>query len=99
MASNLQKALCLLCKNLDPIIERWLNWSLSNDEFPFLLVAALYLKIREDGRVRSKGIMIAAGINSDGYRDILGMMIVDTESETGWSKFFSSLKDRRLHGA
>ncbi len=80
MTPNFQKALCLLCKNLDPIIESWLNGSLSNDEFPFLLVDALHLKTREDGRVRSRGIIIAAGINSDGYRDVLGMMIVDTES-------------------
>ena len=75
MTPNFQKALCLLCKNLDPIIESWLNGSLSNDEFPFLLVDALHLKTREDGRVRSRGIMISAGINSDGYRDTLGTMI------------------------
>ena len=98
MTSNLQKALCLLCKNLDPIIESWLNGSLSDDEFPFLLVDALYLKIREDGRVWSRGVMISVGINSDVYREVLGMMIGDTESETGWSEFFSSLKDLRLRG-
>ena len=77
-----------LCKNLDPIMKAQLNRSLSDDEIPFLLVDALYLKIREDGRVRSRGVMIA-----------VGMMVGDTESETGWSGFFSSLKDIRLHGA
>jgi transposase-like protein len=87
-----------LCKNLDAIRKAQLNRSLSDDEFPFLLVDALYLKIREDGRVRSRGVMMAVRINSDGYREVLGMMVGDTESQTAWSEFFSSLKDLRLHG-
>ncbi len=87
-----------LCKNLDLIIKARLNRSLSDDEFPFLLVDTLYLKIREDGRIRSRGVMIAVGINSDGCREVLSMMVGDTESETGWSEFFSLLKDRGLHG-
>ena len=57
-----------LCKNLDPIIEAWLNRPLSDDQYPFLLVDAMYLKVREDGRVRSRGVMIAVGINAAGYR-------------------------------
>jgi transposase-like protein len=75
-----------------------LNRFLLDDGFPFLLVDALYLKIREDGRVRSRGVMMAVRINSDGYREVLGMMVGDTESQTAWSEFFSSLKDLRLHG-
>ncbi len=87
-----------LCKNLDPIIEAWLNRPLSDDQYPFLLVDAMYLKVREDGRVRSRGVMIAVGINADGYREVLGMMVGDTESEASWSEFFSRLKDRGLNG-
>ena len=83
-----------LCKNLDPIIEAWLNRPLSDDQYPFLLVDAMYLKVREDGRVRSRGVMIAVGINADGYREVLGMMVGDTESESSCSEFLSRLKDR-----
>ena len=36
-----------LCKNLDPIIEAQLNRPLSDDQYPFLLVDAMYLKARE----------------------------------------------------
>ncbi len=56
----------------------------------------MYLKVREDGRVRSRGVMIAVGINADGYREVLGMMVGDTESEASWSEFFSRLKERGL---
>ncbi|MDT2285436.1 transposase [Paenibacillus larvae] len=45
--------------------------------FPFVLVDAMYLKVREDGRVRSRGIkVIAIGVNTEGYREVLGLMLV-----------------------
>ncbi len=40
--------------------------------------------------------MIAVGINADGYREVLGMMVGDTESEASWGEFISRLKDRGL---
>jgi len=56
--------------------------------YPFILVDALVLKVREDGRVRSRGVMIAIGINTEGYREVLGIMLGDSESEASWSEFF-----------
>nr|WP_313787016.1 transposase [Paenibacillus larvae] len=37
--------------------------------------------------------MIAIGVNTEGYREVLGLMLGDTESEASWSEFFSSQKD------
>jgi putative transposase len=67
-------------------------------KYPFLLVDALVLKIREEGRVRSRSAMVATGINEEGYREILGLMLGDSESERNWSEFFAWLKNRGLHG-
>jgi len=66
--------------------------------YPFVLVDAFVLKIREDGRVRSRSAMIAIGINTEGYREVLGLMLGDSESEASWSQFFSWLKSRNLRG-
>jgi len=87
-----------LCQKLDPIVEAWNHRPLSDGRFPFVLMDALYLKVREDGRVRSRGVMIAIGINTDGYREVLGIMTGDTESEASWSEFFGWLKQRGLSG-
>lgn len=87
-----------LCKRLDPIVNAWNSRPLGDSIFPFVLVDALYLKVREDGRVRSRGVMIAAGINESGHREILGLMLGDTESEDSWTEFFLSLKNRGLRG-
>ena len=42
--------------------------------------------------------MIAIGINSEGYREVLGRMLGDSESVARWSQFFSRLKSRNLRG-
>ena len=86
-----------LCKQLDPIVTSWNHRPLKK-EYPFLIVDALYIKVREEGRVRSRGLMIATGINLEGYRELLGMMIGDTESEGSWGEFFKHLKQRGLRG-
>mgnify|MGYP001427365184 CR=1 FL=1 len=87
-----------LCKQLDPVITAWSSRPLHDNEYPFLIVDALYVKVREDGRVRSRGVMIATGINQDGYRELLGLRVDDTESEASWSAFFAELKQRGLRG-
>lgn len=40
---------------------------LGDSQFPLMLIDAMYLKVQEDGRVRSRGLLIAIGVNNDGY--------------------------------
>src|SRR5690554_3411059 len=87
-----------LCKKLDPLVNAWNNRDLRDKHYRFVLADALVLKIREEGRVCSRGIMIAIGVNSEGYREVLGLMLGDSESEASWSQFFSWLKSRNLRG-
>ena len=56
----------------------------------------MYLKVREDSRVRSRGLLIAIGVGEKGYREIIGFQVSNTESESSWGEFFSSLKERGL---
>ncbi|MBG9795990.1 transposase, partial [Paenibacillus dendritiformis] len=87
-----------LCKKLDPIVQAWSHRPLGDSQFPFVLVDAMYLKVREDGRVRSRGLLIATGVNTDGTREVLGHMLGDSESEETWGAFFQELKQRGLRG-
>lgn len=86
-----------LCKSLDPIVQTWNNRPLTK-AYPFVLVDAMYIKVREDGRVRSRGVLVATGVNIEGKREILGFAIGDTESEATWGVFFTQLKARGLSG-
>lgn len=87
-----------LSKTLDPLVEAWNERDLSPRHYPFLIVDALVVKVREDGRVRSCSALIATGVNAEGYREILGRQLGDSESEKSWTDFFRWLKARGLCG-
>lgn len=87
-----------LCQGLDATVQTWNERDLSGSRYPFLLVDALVLKVREGGQVRSVSALIAVGINEQGYREILGLQIGDSESEASWTTLFIWLKRRGLQG-
>jgi len=84
-----------LCKKLDPEISKFRNRPLSN-HYPFLIVDAIYVKVRKDRRVRSTALLVVTGVNSDGHREVLGFTQADSESESSWGDLFYSLKKRGL---
>ncbi|GEB78566.1 IS256 family transposase [Sporolactobacillus inulinus] len=86
-----------LCGRLDPIVSGWNNRPLEGN-YPFLIVDAVYTKVRENGRVRSRGVLVSYGINDQGYRTILGLKVDDSESTDAWKNYFDWLKARGLKG-
>src|SRR5690606_31699765 len=58
-----------LCKALDPEVSEWNGRPLGAKRFPFVIVDAMQLKIRKNGRVAPQSALIAVGVNEDGYRD------------------------------
>jgi putative transposase len=87
-----------LCKGLDPVVQAWNERELGHQCFPFLLVDALVLKVRERGQVRAMSALIATGVNAQGYREILGLHLGDSESEASWTAFLAWLKRRGWQG-
>jgi putative transposase len=56
------------------------------------------VKVRENGRIVSKAVIIAVGVNGDGRREVLGMDVGPSEAETFWTAFLRKLVRRGLHG-
>ena len=86
-----------LAKGLDEKVDEWRNRPIEG-EHPYLVVDARYEKVRRGGRVISQGVLIAMGISSQGMREILSVVIADTENETTWSDLFRDLRGRGLSG-
>ncbi len=51
-----------------------------DEPYPYLILDARYERVREGGVIRSQAVLIAIGINTDGYRQILGVELASRES-------------------
>lgn len=86
-----------LCKTLDVDVKAWNNRPLEK-QYPFLIIDALFTKVRWDHAVRSTCALLAIGITKEGQREILGLQLGDSESYATWEDMFSWLKGRGLKG-
>jgi len=87
-----------LCKGLDEQVNAFLNRGLNDVAYPFVIADAMYCKVRHNGRVRSTAVLMAVGINEEGYREILGLEVSMKESTQSWGTFFARLRERGLSG-
>ena len=83
-------------KRLDPEIKAFRERPLNLKNFRYVYVDAMYIKVRENHRIVSKGVYIAQGINDDDNREVLGFMVSGEESESSWRQFFQDLRARGL---
>lgn len=67
-------------------------------EFPYIWLDGMYLKVREGGRIVSKAVLVAFGVNTDGQREVLGVQVTQGEMETCWRSFLAHLVERKLRG-
>lgn len=87
-----------LCTGLDARVKAFNERRFDGDSYPFIMVDAMFIKCREGDRVVSRAALSISGIRSDGYREILGLRIGDTESYATWEEAFKWLKSRGLKG-
>lgn len=71
----------------------WYSRTLSSF-YPVVFLDAVHFKVREDGRIVTKAAYIALGIDSEGYKDILGIWIGENEGAKFWLKVCNELKNR-----
>jgi putative transposase len=86
-----------LCEEIDGKIDAFLGRPLEGD-WPYLWLDAIYVKVRENGRVVSVAATVAVAVNGDGRREVLGLAIGPSEAETFWTDFLRSLARRGLRG-
>ena len=78
-------------------VEEWRNRPLER-AYPYVYVDGIYLKRSWGGAYENVAVMIAIGVNDDGYREVIGAAEGFTESSECWRDFLSRLRSRGLHG-
>ncbi|WP_295422294.1 IS256 family transposase [Sulfurovum sp.] len=64
--------------------------------YPYLYVDATYLKVFNGSRFVSKAMIIAIGVNEEGYRKILDIAPMESEAISTYEDFFDGLKERGM---
>jgi transposase-like protein len=90
-------AISAINKRLDESLAAFARRPLQ-EPFAYLILDARYEKVREAGVVASQAVLIAVGIDGDGYRQILGVEMANRESRSSWKDFLLDLKARGLRG-
>jgi transposase-like protein len=81
---------------LDSQLQAWRERPLGR--YKYLWLDARYEKVRVDGMVRDSAVLMAAGLNLDGKREVLGVSSSLSEAEIHWRSFLESLTQRGLTG-
>jgi transposase-like protein len=78
-------------------VRQWQNRPLDS-LFPILFLDALYIKLRQNGQVKSRAVYMVLGINLSGQKEVLGLWTGPQENEGAkfWLKVLTDLRNRGL---
>lgn len=78
-------------------IEKWCHRSIEG-RFPYVYLDGIVLKRTWAEEVRNISVLVAIGVDTEGYRHVLGVREGAKEDKAGWSAFLRHLKKRGLKG-
>ena len=78
-------------------IEKWLNAPIEG-EYPYIYLDGIWLKRCWAGEVKNVSVLVAIGVDQDGYRHVLGVQEGAKEDKESWTGFLRHLKKRGLKG-
>jgi transposase-like protein len=87
-----------LAGELDELVEGFRTRPLDSGPYPYLMLDALVVKVREGGRIVHACVCHATAVNAEGYRESLGLDIVTQEDGAAWLGFLRGLVARGLSG-
>jgi transposase-like protein len=92
-ASSISAITVKLDRQLQQFAERPLE-----GEFPYVILDARYERVRAEGVVGSRAVLVALGVDWEGRRQVLAVEVARKESTHWWKEFLLRLKERGLRG-
>lgn len=81
-----------IASSLNANIEDLCGRPLDGSTVPYVWLDATYVKFRRKGRVASTAVVTAIGCDAGGWRRVLGVGVVDTESYDSWLAFLRAIR-------
>lgn len=80
-----------------PKIGEWQNRPLSA-VYPVVFIDAVHFSVRDDSVIRKLAAYVVLGINEDGRKEVLSILVGENESSRYWLSVLDSLKNRGHKG-
>jgi putative transposase len=84
-------------KELDQAVRDFADGPIE-DDFIFLFLDALWVKVRYELKARPVKLLVAYGIKADGRRELISFRRANSESSACWKSFLDNLQVRGLKG-
>ncbi len=84
-----------LCREIDAQVRAFRTRRL-DDQYPYLMVETIPQKYRENGRLHSAPVVVAAAVRADGEREIVAVDLAPARDPAYWVEFFAGLRGRGL---
>jgi putative transposase len=78
-------------------IHAWRNQPITG-EYAYVYLDGIWLKRCWGGEVRNVAVLVAVGVNQEGFREVLGVMEGAKEDKESWVAYLRYLKERGLRG-
>ncbi|MCL4546862.1 MAG: IS256 family transposase [Deltaproteobacteria bacterium] len=85
-------------KELISAIEKWRTRDLSAENIKYIYLDGVNFHMRIK-KIETVPVLVAIGVDINGYRSVLGFQSGDKESASSWRQFFKDLKNRGLNGS
>ncbi len=90
-------AVSRIAQRLDEDLSQWRDQVLSL-AYPYLYLDATVLKVNWGGRVVDLHLLVAIGVNENGYREVLAVESAGGEKKEAYRNLLKGLLERGLHG-
>jgi putative transposase len=80
LSGNCKSQVSRICGEIDERVQAFLEREISG-EWPHVWLDATYIKSRDNGHVVARAVVVAAGVNHEGQRAVLGIACGPAESE------------------
>ena len=86
----------MISKITDKVIATATEWKnrMLDEIYPIVYLDAMYFKVRSNGKIVNKAVYICLGYTLEGYKDILGIWVDETEGAKFWLSICNDLKNR-----
>ena len=85
-------------KELVHAVEKWRTRDLSSEDIKYIYLDGVNFSMRIK-KIQTVPVLVAIGVDINGYRSVLGFQSGDKESASSWRQFFKDLKNRGLNGS